>query len=120
MSRHWKERLDPEKHIDFMCDRSVGGRPVAPVRDNLLEHRVYFVNVCSFTFQFHSLQQVKQCLDYFQIKIHPGSREPNVDYEHYLHPWYQRVPQRLFEEARREKVVRALERALSDFMKGKC
>jgi len=62
MPRYWKEPLDTDKHRDFMSDRSVGGRSVVPPRDNLLPHWVYFVNVCSFTFQFHSLQQIEQCL----------------------------------------------------------
>ena len=119
MSRHWKETLDVNKHIDYMADHSIGGRsPVAP-RDSLLTPDVYFVDVCSFTFQFQSIEQLRHCLSYFQIKIHPSGREAHVNYEHYWQPWYQRLPQYLFEEPKRKKVVVALERAQADFEAGR-
>ena len=101
-----------------MTWQSGRGRPVPP-QDDILTHWVYFVAVCSFTFEFHSLEQVRTCLDYFRGKIHPSSMEPGVTQEHYWQPWQQRLPLRLFEEAKRKRVVHALERALSDFVAGK-
>ena len=103
MSRHWIEKLDTDKHCDYMQDQSVCGRRPDPPRDNLLVPSVYFVQVCSFTFQFHRMEDIHHCLDYFKIKIHPSDREPNVDLEHYWQPWYQRLPQRLFEESKRKR-----------------
>jgi len=49
----------------------VGGLPVDPPRDRLIEKWVYFVDVASFTFQFQSLDQLRQCLEFFKQKIHP-------------------------------------------------
>jgi hypothetical protein len=114
MSRHWIERLDPTRHADQMTIH-VRGFPVDPPRDGLIEKWVYFVEVASFTFQFQSVDQLRQCLDFFKQKIHPTSRQPEVDLEHYWQRWFEKLPQWLFEESKRVKVITALERAATDF-----
>lgn len=95
----------------------VGGSPVEPPRDRLIEKWVFFVDVASFTFQFHSLEQLRQCHEFFTHKIHPTSRRPDVRLEHYWQQWFEKLPQWLFEESRRVKVIAALERAAEDFGK---
>jgi len=38
MARHWKEKLDPSKHRDFMRGyQDAGGIPLDGPRDNLLQ-----------------------------------------------------------------------------------
>ena len=93
----------------------VGGFPVDPPPDRLIAKWVYFVEVASFTFQFQSLDQLRECLEFFNRKVHPTSRQPNVYLEHYWQRWFEKLPQWLFEEPRRVKVVAALERAAKDF-----
>ncbi len=115
MSRHWKETLDADKHVVHMTNRCIGGLPAVPACDNIIPCWMYFVEACSFTFQFQSIEELRYCLGYFRIKIHPSDRYARVDREHYWQPWYQRLPQYLFEEPKRKKVVAALERALADF-----
>jgi hypothetical protein len=112
--RFWKERLNPEKHRDYMSTTHVGGIEPALPHDNLIVRWVYFVNVCSFTFQFHSLEQIEACLLYFSKKTHPSTRLP-VELEHYWQRWYERLPMYLFEETKRQKVVKAIEKALVEF-----
>lgn len=116
MSRHWREQLDPNRHSDHMNTR-IGGLPVDPPRDRLVEKWVYFVEVTSFTFQFQSVDQLQQCLEYFKQKIHPTSRLHGVDLEHHWQRWFERLPQWLFEESKRVKVVTALQYAAKDFSK---
>jgi hypothetical protein len=115
MARIWKERLDPDKHVDYMRTTHIGGFTVEAVRDRLIERDVYFVEVCGFTFQFQSLDQITEALAYFRQKTHPSSREPGVTLEHYWQRWYERLPQWLFEEPKRLRVVAALERAAETF-----
>lgn len=115
MARFWKELLDVERHTDHMSTLAVGGNPVARPADNIVERWVYFVEVCSFTFQFVSLKQIEECLFTSSQKIHPSSIEPNVTLEHYWQSWEQRIPLWLFEEPRRQKIVNALQRALIEF-----
>jgi hypothetical protein len=98
------------------CD--VGGAPVDGPRDRLIEKWVYFVEVASFTFQFQSLDQLRLCLKFFEQKVHPSSRRPEIYLEHYWQRWFERLPQWLFEEAKRAKVITALERAAKDFGEG--
>lgn len=114
MSRHWREQLDPARHADQMTIH-IGGFPVDPPRDRLIEKWVYFVDVASFTFQFQSLDQLQQCLEFFKQKIHPTSRQPDVHLEHYWQRWFEKLPQWLFEESKRTKVITALEQAAKDF-----
>ena len=119
MSRIWKERCDPSKHRDFMTGhQDAGGRPVEAARDNLIEKWVYFVHAASFTFQFHSVAQIEEAKEYFITKIHPARREPNEGLEHYWQRWFERLPPGLQGEAKRKKITKALEQAISEFKPG--
>jgi hypothetical protein len=114
LSRHWREQLDPARHADQMTIH-VGGHPVERPRDRLVEQSVYFVDVCAFTFQFQSLDQLRQCLAFFERKIHPSSSQPDVFLEHYWQRWFEKLPRRLTNESKRPRVIAALTRAATDF-----
>ena len=75
MARIWSERYDSAKHKDKMWGQ---GPAPHPERD-LVDKLVYFVNVCQFTFEFHSIEQIEACLEFFSQKIRPTSRVPNKD-----------------------------------------
>ena len=117
MARIWSERYDSAKHKDKMWGQ---GPAPHPERD-LVDKLVYFVNVCQFTFEFHSIEQIEACLEFFSQKIRPTSRVPNKDrlgwggdrWEEQR--WYDRLPHRLLKEPKRQKLVSALERALDQF-----
>ncbi len=98
-----------------MATAHVGGSPPEPTRDSLVERRVFFVAVCGFTFQFHSLEQIERALTHFERKILPSSAQPGVTLEHYWQQWHERLPQWLFEEQKRVRVVAALRGALRHF-----
>lgn len=116
MARHWKEKLDPNKHRDFMLGhQDAGGFPVVPPRNNLLHAWVYFVDVAGFTFQFASTDQIHEALCYFEEKVHPSTREYNNGLEHYWQPWHCRLPPTLKSGAKRTKVVKALKAALFEY-----
>lgn len=76
---------------------------------------VYFVRECSFTFQFVTLDQLKECLEWFEKKIHPSSREYNNGLEHYWQRWYERLPKGLTRESKRIKIAKALKKAYEEF-----
>ena len=98
----------------------------------------YVVDVCQFTFRFRSLDDIQQALEFYRQKLHPTSRLPTPEWaatearqdptryrrliarligaHHYEYQrWYERVPLRLQKESKRQRVVKALERALNDF-----
>jgi hypothetical protein len=120
MSRHWREKFDADKHRDYMVITDSGGVPVARPADNLRSSYVYFVTVCGFTFQFLSLDQIRECLDFFSEKIHPSSRFRSSPLSHWYHAWHERLPQTLFEEAKRSRVIKALEWAMLAFASERC
>jgi hypothetical protein len=116
MAKHWKEKLDPSKHRDFMRGyQDAGGLPLDAPRDNLLESWAYFVEVAGFTFQFVSVDQIFEALCYFEKKIRPSTKEFNNGLEHYWQPWYSRLPPGIKSEANRTKVVKALNAALIEY-----
>ena len=115
MARMWAERLDPRRHVDQMRTIHIGGIPPEPPRDRLIDRWVYFVVVCGFTFEFHSLEQVERALSHFEQKIHPTSLRPGVTLEHYWQSWSERLPLWLFEEPKRLRIVSALRRAERHF-----
>jgi hypothetical protein len=83
-------------------------------------YTVCVVEVCGFQFIFHSTMQIELCLDYYSRQTRPSSRLP-VYREHLggdhgeTQRWFERLPLYLLENAKRPKVVAALERALLEY-----
>lgn len=115
MARHWREQLDADRHVDWMRTIHVGGFPATPPSDPLIETWVYFVEVCSFRYEFVSIDQIRECLEYFEERHHGSSRLPGNELEHYWQRWFEKLPRRLLRNQSRVKVVKALEAALSEF-----
>lgn len=115
MARHWREPLDPNRQVEHLRTHNIGGTPPDAPPDPLVERWVYFVTACSFTFQFQSVAQIEECLDFFARKLHPTSRRPGVTLEHYWQAWHERLPRWLFAEPKRAKVVKALRAAWEEF-----
>lgn len=113
MSKHWKEKTDFETHVDYMSTTHIQGLSIesSPERGEW----VYFVRECSFTFQFVSLKQLEKAKEYFSQKIHPSTRKFNNGYEHYWQLWFERLPAGLIGGTKRERILKALEKALIDF-----
>lgn len=116
MARFWSEPYDPAKHHGPMPGSH------RPTDDDLVRRFVYFVRVCSFTFEFHTLDQIQTCLAYFSEKTHPSSIIPRSELirwggdQHETQRWFERLPPWLFEEPKRQKVLRALHRAIAEFL----
>jgi hypothetical protein len=111
MAKVWKEELDWSRHTNKM-DAPVN----YPPNVGGLHRWVYFVRVCSFTFEFHSIEQIRMCLDYYSQKIHASSRMDIGSADSWeMQRWFERLPMYLLEETKRQKVVKALLLALDEF-----
>lgn len=107
MSRIWRE---PRRVLDGKA--------------SLVQSYTIVVRVASFTFRFNTVDQLRDCLAYYQQKVHPSSRIPAKRIAMELgvgwrtlrgwdvERWFERLPMYLLEEPKREKVVKALSRAL--------
>jgi len=116
MSKLWREPADPKKHSDFMSSYNDGGVPIPKSRDNLIDKWVYFVSVCNFTFQFANIEQLKEAKNYFEQKIHKSNLDiSHPPHEHYLHPWYCKLPKGITKDSKRTKVLKALNKALEQW-----
>ena len=83
---------------------------------NFVPKWVYFVRVCSFTFEFHSVAQINECFQYYSRKIHPSSRLDIGGASSWeVQRWFERLPMYLSEEPKRKRVVKALAAALEEF-----
>jgi hypothetical protein len=65
MAKYWTEPFDPEQHVDHFRN---GGAGIRAREQGALQ---YFVRVVGFTFEFTSVDQVRECLAWFSIAIHP-------------------------------------------------
>jgi hypothetical protein len=127
MAQIWTETFDPKRHSDKMLDFThLPGVPREQYwrAPTLQRYPVYFVRVCGFTFEFHSLRQLEVCLEFFSKKVRPSSmiRFSEADRKiHWLHwvcqRWSERLPMQLLEERRRVRIVPALRQALAKFRK---
>lgn len=75
----------------------------------------YHVFVCGFTFEFLSVPQIEATLAFYRDKIHPSSAQPFHPSHECAQRWYERLPLYLQESGKREKVIKALERAIAEF-----
>jgi hypothetical protein len=92
---------------------------------SLLPRNVVIVRVASFTFKFQTVEQLRECLSYYEKRIHPSSRIPAKRSEAYLgkdwrrlrgwdvERWFERLPMYLLEEPKRQKVLKALAKTLA-------
>lgn len=91
---------------------------------NLIPRSFIVVRVASFTLRFESIKQLRECVKYYQKKIHPSSRvaaktiasELGEDWRKWrgweVERWFERLPMYLLEEPKRQKVLKALNKAL--------
>ena len=79
---------------------------------------IYFVRVCSFTFSFDSVEQIQEYLDYYSQKVHPSSAMSNVPASGWeFQTRFDELPLYLREESKRQKVIKALSKAIAEFDK---
>lgn len=110
MSKHWKEPLDLERHRDH--HHAGGWRERAPDGQRFS----FFVRVVSFTFEFTSLDQLRDTIELFARKTHPSSREVVCEHEKgEWQAWHERLPASVLKGSRRGRVLAALRRALREF-----
>lgn len=121
MSKHWKETYTQE------AAEAVGihHREGSLVLGDTDAKWIYYVRVCGFTFGFFSLDMIRQYIDYFSRKTLPTSRffgaspfsdGPAASVGDGQSP-FERLPGHLRHKSKRERVQKALEKALSEFEK---
>lgn len=98
---------------------------------SLTPHHDIVVKVASFTFKFRTVDELRQCIDYYQQKTRPSSRIPAEKIAAELGPdwrrlrgweverWFERLPMYLLEEPKRQKVIKTLSKALEAIEAGK-
>ena len=91
---------------------------------SLLPRHVIVVRVASFTFRFGTVEQLRECIKYYEQKTHPSSRiatktlaaDLGKDWRELrgweVERWFERLPMYLLEEPKRHKVLKALSQAL--------
>lgn len=108
----WKERFDPSRHEDRM-DSCIHRDYAADPHTSLRARWVYFAEVAGFTFEFMSLDQARECLAYFEQRLHPSTRMDIGSADHWeMQRWYERIPGHLKSDLDRPNVVRALKTLL--------
>ena len=69
MARIWMEARSGNYHIPPGYNRSLA----SPHAGTLITEKIMKVSVASFTFQFASVEQIRDYLAYYERKIHPSS-----------------------------------------------
>ena len=84
-------------------------------------HNVYFVRECGFTFEFHNIEQIEACKDYYNKKIRPSTIIREKELFKYggdqseTQRWFEKMPKKLNNNHNRSKILKALSRAIADF-----
>lgn len=124
MSRISWERYEQIRHGNPMG--SEVGQPAELDRHwratTLMPHYVLLVRVAGFTFTFHSMTQLRECLSFYERKLHPSRRSSahanavrggEVCWRLEVERWHERLPLYLREEPKRQEVVSALRSAVA-------
>src|SRR5689334_3489735 len=98
---------------------------------SLSPRHIIVVRVASFSFKFETVNQLQECIRYYEKKTHPSSRiaakrlaaDLGEDWREVrgwdVERWYERLPMYLLEEPKRQKVLKALSKALKRAETGK-
>jgi hypothetical protein len=126
MAAIWKEVCKPGQKgwppPNPASSTHMPGFPLPPTLPaSLVPREVWYVRVCSFTFEFQTLEQLEACLGYYSQKVHPTSMVPEARLggcDHWeAQRWFEKLPMYLLEEPKRKKVVLALEKAVQEWKK---
>jgi hypothetical protein len=91
---------------------------------SLVPQHVIVVRVASFAFRFATVEQLRECIEYYEKRTHSSSRIPaktlaadlGEDWRELrgwdVERWFERLPMYLLEEPKRQKVLKALSTAL--------
>jgi hypothetical protein len=120
MARITIEEFDATSHGNPMWYIDDAQRERHNRAPTLVPYKVCLVDVCGFTFVFHSLLQLRLCLEYYSQDLQPSSRLPvydkNLGGDHWeSQRWFEKLPQYLLEKPKRSKVVAALTKALVEY-----
>jgi hypothetical protein len=98
---------------------------------SLVPRYVITVQVASFRFRFRNVEQLRECLKYYEQKTRPTSRiaaktlaaQLGKDWRELrgweVERWFERLPMYLLEEPKRQKVLKALSKTLALVESGK-
>jgi hypothetical protein len=124
MARMWKEKRSSGRA--YRKNSAAFEQTLKKSMENpeLIQLEDIRVHVSSFTFRFESVEHIRECLAYYQKKTHPSSRvsskqlasELGEDWRSQrsweVERWFERLPMYLLEGPKREKVVKALSKAV--------
>lgn len=119
MAKIWKEKYDGRRYGDM--DPGI----LPQYARSLVNRELICIDVCSFTFKFVNKDEILQYITFFEKRTHPTSRVPesmlpDCTFRHWhSQRWYERLPLYLQEDAKREKVLKALHKAVALIDTGK-
>lgn len=120
MSRITIEDFDVLRHRNPMRYVDNAQRERQRRAPTIVPYKVCVVDVCGFTFFFHSLPQLRACLDFYSQTHHRSSRLPvydvNMGGDHWeTQRWFELLPQYLLKKSKRFRVVAALKLAIKEY-----
>jgi hypothetical protein len=92
---------------------------------SLMPRHTIVVRVASFAFRFETAEHLRACIKYYEQKTRPSSQIPAKQLAAELgndwrklrgwevERWFERLPMYLLEEPKRQKVLKALSKALA-------
>jgi hypothetical protein len=98
---------------------------------SLVQEHVIVVRVASFAFRFKTVEELRECIKYYEKKTRPSSLIAAKRFAKYLgedwrelrgwdiERWFERLPMYLLEEPKRQKVLKALSKTLALIESGK-
>ncbi len=92
----WKNNFDPWAALNFR-------------EAQLVIQELICVSVCSFTFKFHSGDEIQEYITFFEKKTHSSSTLPIPAGSDSFFPWHSQrwLPMYLQEESKRVRVLKA-------------
>lgn len=104
-----------ENHRDYMSSLTEGGIEIEKPHFIKGVPYVFTLEIGKTNLVFKDIEQLKEARSFFEKIIRPSTVGNPPPYEHHWHIWYGRLPKNVLKDSNREKILKAISKAIIQY-----
>lgn len=103
---------NPKDHRDYMSSLIEGGIEIE--KPHLIRGVpfVFTLDISKTCLVFKDITQLKEAKNFFEQTLRPSTVGEPPPFEHHWHVWYGRLPKEVLKSSNKEKILKAINKAL--------